>query len=413
MSKRKPKPKPILSRNELLVVRLCLFLAFAVSAYLAFNSLKGGGIPGCGPESDCDKVLGSRWAYAFGLPISLLAAPIYALAFGVLLGKASNWKILAACSIAILGGALWFVGLQIFVLQSLCKFCMTAHAAGVVAAFMLLSKNPLPAKVSLGWSAAGAAAVAVLIAAQILSPGQRTTVTYASTNSTPAVATTTATNTAPIISTASVTNATPQPAEPPPTLSIVGGQYTLSLLEVPVHGSPHAPKKVVKLIDYTCHHCRDMHRHFNAIFPKYSNQLAVISLPMPLDANCNMVVKRTPSAHINACEYARLSLAVFYAAPEKHHEFENWIFGSERPPALETTRDHARTLIGADRFDQVVADPRINERIKEDVEIYVANTRFSKKGGRMPQLIFTNGTSVGALSSPAELERILKEALLL
>src|SRR5262245_26443705 len=58
---------------RLLAIRSLLAVALACSAYLAFLSLTGGKAVGCGPESECDKVLASRWAYWFGIPVSAFA----------------------------------------------------------------------------------------------------------------------------------------------------------------------------------------------------------------------------------------------------------------------------------------------------------------------------------------------------
>ena len=59
------------------MVRLLCGVAFCVSAYLLYGSLTGDRLAGCGPESGCDAVLRSRWAYIFGLPVSLPALMLY------------------------------------------------------------------------------------------------------------------------------------------------------------------------------------------------------------------------------------------------------------------------------------------------------------------------------------------------
>jgi len=76
----------------------------------------------------------------------------------------------------------------------------------------------------------------------------------------------------------------------------------------------NAPKKMAKLFDFTCHHCRDLHHLLSSFRAKHSNELAVISLPLPLNADCNPTVKRTQPAHVDACEFARYALAVSAAA---------------------------------------------------------------------------------------------------
>ena len=373
-----------------MLVRLLFVAAFGVSAYLAWNSWNGGGVPGCGPESDCDKVLSSRWAYLLGLPITFFALPIYAAGIALLFQKALLWRTLMAISSIVLIAAIWFLGLQVFAVRAFCKFCMTAHAAASVAAIILLVHNPLPRN-ALGLPFAAAAGASLLmIAGQVATPERAPLQVASSPN--PAL-----------------TNSVSAPA-PDPTFTIVQGQFTLNLKNVPVSGQLNAPKKMVKLFDYTCHHCRHLHHLLEPVKRKYSNELAVISLPMPLESSCNPIVKRTSPSHVNACEYAKLALALFLAAPEKFEEFSNWLFAPERPPQLASAREFAERLVGAERLTPTLADPRINEQIKTDADIYMANSRVAKNGA-MPQMIFAGGASVGAVQSAAQLEKILMDAL--
>ena len=65
---KQPEPKPARSdgpvhSGSLTVIRLLSFAAMAISAYLAYVSMTGDRVVGCGPESGCDQVLNSRWAY--------------------------------------------------------------------------------------------------------------------------------------------------------------------------------------------------------------------------------------------------------------------------------------------------------------------------------------------------------------
>ena len=76
-----PTPKN-LRAGVLMTVRLLFVAAMGISAYLAWLSLTGGQAVGCGPDSGCDQVLHSRWAYWFGLPVSMLALGIYSLILG-------------------------------------------------------------------------------------------------------------------------------------------------------------------------------------------------------------------------------------------------------------------------------------------------------------------------------------------
>lgn len=371
-------------------------------------------MPGCGPDSDCDKVLGSRWAYIGGLPVSLFGLPVYLGAIVLLFQKSLRWKAVLPLALVILAAALWFVGLQAFALRAFCKFCMAAHVAGACAGLVLLNNNPLPFGPTFSSVGIGAASLALLILAQIRStPPEPVQVGFGvvATNREPAPVA--------VVTNLVAANAVASQAPPTtavasivaePTFSFVDRQLTVNLTKVPVSGRLDAPKKMVKLFDYTCHHCRDLHHLLKPIKQRYSNELAVISLPMPLDANCNAVIKRTAPAHVNACEYAKMALAVFFAKPGKFEEFSDYLFEPEHPPTLEASRAYAETLVGKEEFSSALNDPRVEQQIKLDTGIYVASSQKAKRGA-MPQLLFAEGGSIGAVQSAEALERILSRAL--
>jgi uncharacterized membrane protein/protein-disulfide isomerase len=414
VSKRKkasnsPAP-PALSPFALAAVRLLFFVALAISLYLAFHSWKGGGVPGCGPQSDCDQVLSSRWASLFGVPVSFFAVPVYVAALGSLLQKQIPWRVIIAVAAMVLLMALWFVGLQIFALRAFCKFCMTAHIAGAIAAVILFRKNPLAGKLTFAPIFAAAAVSAVMIAAQVASapagPVQVSSTNSASTAVAAATNIAKATNLT--ISASTSTNTAENSAAP--TFTILQGQVTLDLTKVPVSGPLNAQNKFVKLFDYTCHHCRHLHQLLEPVKNRYSNELAIISLPMPLDANCNPIMKTTPLAHQNACEYAKLALAVFLAEPEKFEAYSNWLFFPERPPELSAAREQAARLVGQEKLNAALNDPRIVQQIKQDVDIFTMTSRLARRS-TLPQLIFARGASVGGVDDERQLNKILFDAI--
>jgi uncharacterized membrane protein len=417
VSKRKKAPKSpappapaALSSSELTAVRLLFFVALAISLYLAFHSWKGGGVPGCGPQSDCDQVLSSRWASLFGVPISFFAVPVYVAALGCLFQKQIPWRVLTAIATVVVLMALWFVGLQVFALRAFCKFCMTAHIAGGIAAIILFHKNPLAGKLTFAPIAVAAAASVVMVAAQVASTPSGP-IQVSSTNSAAMRAAATTKRVKPTNLTASAsTNANAAEASAAPTFTILQGQVTLDLTKVPVSGPLNAQNKFVKLFDYTCHHCRHLHQLLEPVKNRYSNELAIISLPMPLDANCNPIMKTTPVAHQNACEYAKLALAVFLAEPEKFEQYSNWLFFPERPPELSAAREHAARLVGQQKLDAALNDPRIVQQIKQDADIFTMTSRLARKS-TLPQLIFARGASVGGIDDERQLNKILFDAI--
>ena len=280
---------------------------------------------------------------------------------------------------------------------------MTAHVCGVAAVAFLLqaNRNPVtqrrdesgqsvPGK---GWAfqtkslLAGVAALAALIGGQVLHR-PAAFVVHASTTTNQLFA--------------------PTPVER--TLAIHEGRFLLNLRELPVMGSPEASRVIVSLFDYTCHHCRYMHGQLKTVQHTFSNELAIVSLPLPLDEHCNRFARQTPSAHVGACEYARLGLAVWRAKPAVFSEFDDWVFAPHLPAALNEVRRRAEELAGRDALERALADGWGDRRILEDVAIYEANYRQSRRG-EMPQLIIGSGIVAGVIDSMEELYRIIEERL--
>ena len=98
--------------------------ALVLCIVMAVHSLSGGGLVGCGAGSSCDSVLGGKWSTLMGIvPVSALAAGVYLawlLAWASLMFSSdAEVKDLASRALlllsgAILGAAVWFIGLQIF-----------------------------------------------------------------------------------------------------------------------------------------------------------------------------------------------------------------------------------------------------------------------------------------------------------
>jgi uncharacterized membrane protein len=145
-------------RLSLQAARVFLVLALAGASYLAYVSLSGGGVAGCGPGSGCSQVLSSRWAYWLGVPVSIPAIAIY---LGLLI---TTWtgggpaprvnKPATRCMMVALGGlivlaAVWFGVVQYAIIKHWCKFCLATHASALAAVGLLLrdalGSQPAPA----------------------------------------------------------------------------------------------------------------------------------------------------------------------------------------------------------------------------------------------------------------------------
>lgn len=392
--------------------RVFLGVALLAGAYLAWVSISGGSLAGCGPESSCNKVLQSRWSHWLGIPVSIPALVAYLTLFSATfqlkpgtdrVGSSGPHTVITGLSLLILGAALWFVGLQAVVIRSFCIFCMTAHISGSIAALILISlvrssfagtgqqSTGLPAAKSLFLRAGAIALVAMttLIAGQYLVAKKTFSVATieASPNASPGAGTTSGR-----------------------TIPLHNGTFSLKVDELPLIGSKDAPHLIVSLFDYTCHHCQHLHGLLLGAQKRLGNQFAVLSLPVPLDGSCNRWVKKTSSTHANACQHARLGLAVWRAKPEAWKRFDDGVFAMSSPPPLDQVRKLAEEIVGRDLLEKTLQDPWIARRIQENVDIYAANSN-SIRSGRMPQLMMGGAISAGSIDTMDQLMNLLRQHL--
>jgi len=427
-----------------LVIRLLLLVALVISVYLASLSLAGGGLPiGCGPASDCDRVLGSKWAYWLGIPVSVLAVVVDLLALTSTLmlkpkspavGQRRAWDVLLLCALLLIGGAIWFVSAQVFAVQAICAYCMIAHGCGALAGILLLIVAPIRQMPDRLWDLdlqvfittrrlvrivfLALIGMTALVLGQIWHEPKTGLVTSIApgTNPTPRADTGTQALT---LTTTLVTAATSPAVAAPPTempvappsprmLGVYGGQVQLNLNEAPLIGSPANPHLLVSLFDYTCHHCREMHPRLVEAQRVLADQLAIVSLPSPLDPGCNPTVSRHYPAHTNACDYARLGLTVWRADRAKHAEFDDWLFRPDRPPPLSEARLFAVQLVGSAAFDKASQDPWVEQQLRQGVSLY--EIAYRARQGSMPQLILGTNVAVGTFT-PEQLFKLIEDNL--
>jgi uncharacterized membrane protein/protein-disulfide isomerase len=362
------------------IVRGLCFLALGLSGYLLWKSLKGEQIPGCGVESGCGAVLNSKWAYVFGVPVSLPAVLLYCAVLGVTFAG-PLWRqrvrgFMVAAAAALIGAAIWFICLQLFVIGAICPFCMTAHSCGlVIGAVVLLNTrrqkeetganktDALLRGPNVQWILTGSMAVALLAAGQIVSR-PRTAVVIS----------------APDLAARKTSRI----------LQLHGDAFQLDLGKIPVLGSPAAPCVIVHLFDYSCPHCRALHPMLVEAVRTLSNQVAVASLPMPMATNCNPIVQRVMPLHTNACAYAYSGLAVWRANPAKLATFDDWIFAPNRPPSPEAVQAEAMSLVGTNQFKAALADPWIKEQLALSIRLYVTNHVLYHRDNLPELMIGTN-----------------------
>ena len=434
-----------ISNNLRSLCRGLILIALFVDLYLVFIGITGESVVGCGPNSGCDVVMQSKWSKFIGIPVSLFALPVY-IALTYYVGKLKGhyeaseqrraWRATISLAVLLVGAGIWFTILQFFVIKAICPFCMVAHVCGITAGIILLLNVPLmetpkgsgrekivyvsPKRFKRRVIPAVGLLV-IFILSQIFSSPE----THVIKSITPPQAANTSTNAQTSLTSGQskvLTNITftsgnvqpinnqnnnqqnPSQTTPPNVVSILrpdnaktnsgkiyriniaGAEFEFDLEEVPYIGSVDAPTKILSLFDYTCHYCREMHHHLMTIANVYTNKIGIINLPMPLDAVCNPIMPRTPKAHQNACEYAKIGLAVWRANRSLYPQFESYVFTGSEAPTIENVRIYASNLIGSENLSKALSDPWITNMIKLSTSIFATNAVYLGQG-QMPQVI--------------------------
>lgn len=112
-----------------LIFVLVLF-GLGITSYLSYLSISSHSVPclASNPQS-CSMVLGSRYAYAFGIPVSVLGFLTYALILFLLWKHDNKWFHYAELSLVGIFAAGYFNYLMFFEIGAVCVLCEMSHAA--------------------------------------------------------------------------------------------------------------------------------------------------------------------------------------------------------------------------------------------------------------------------------------------
>ena len=184
---------------------------------------------------------------------------------------------------------------------------------------------------------------------------------------------------------------------------------SLDTSKLAVIGKRDAPNRFVLMFDYTCHLCRKLHGFVRQVMPNHKDTLACFLVPMPLDAECNKQLKSTSPSHVNACEYAKISLAVQQVAPEKYDAFDQWLFSEhEIAKPLEVVRNHAEKLVDKEALGQALVSATLQTQLQRNIEIYELNFK-NWNSSNMPQTFIKNQVIFGPPPTAKILEDHLKK----
>lgn len=368
------------------IILVLALIALVLSGYLAWSSWQQSKLLGCGGEggANCEEVIATRWGKWFGIPVGAGGVLVYCAILFVsqsMRKQASlkQWLTLIFFSVLASGSALWFIGLQILEIKSYCYYCMAVHACGLTIAAIVLSKAPfkrLNSRSALIAVAAAIASVAIIAAGQL----------YAGRDSAyqpPSV-------TEPVQNQPQVS----VPQEIPANREVIldKGKIWFPLGDFPFVGSGNTTNYVAHFFDYTCPACRQFHSTLRGAHQAYINETTLVMIPVPLDADCNPAVKETAYMHQNACEYAKIGLALWKISPQSYESYDQFIFHDQLPPPVDAARELADHLAGKDAMDRALADPEVMTNLNKGLAMFYSPA-FQQKA--LPALVTKSDVFTG------------------
>jgi len=463
-------------RSKLLLVLIAALavVALCLSGYLTWTTWSAGSVAGCSSDGliDCDHVLASNWSKWFGLPISLFGSLTYVGILAVCWPAARSSSgiaqtILLALAMLAAGAAMWFIGLQLVVLQSICIYCMAVHTCGLtigVLTLLLLREATMgpredQMRALLGVTevatesasqsdtasltsfhpliATGVAAVGLsvlMIGQYFFQPAGLKFERVAEASTADAGGAAAANNPIPtaneqiepanlnsdddsdsvgeLATTNDESELAPSPAissKPASAqrrlMNFSGLSDPIDIYDVPVLGNPEAEHIIVEMMDYTCVHCRHLHHHVHAALERYGDQVAFVVYHAPLSKKCNAHVVRDRPVHMYACDYARLALGVWKLDPTKFTAFHEWLMESKKPPSVFEARQKAMKLVG----EKILLD----KALKADLfRGFASNSNVVKEvRSGLPLLITEDGIIRGFPKDQGEWFMFLEELL--
>ncbi|MCC7408982.1 MAG: hypothetical protein IT442_12995 [Phycisphaeraceae bacterium] len=404
---------------------LLMMLAMAgliISSVLAVQSWMQIDLPGCAMNGPgCGQVLGTGWSRWFGVPVSVMATGLYALLLVLLLVQRASssafvavrvWFVLLVGGAALCGAAIWFIGLQVFVVGQLCKWCMAAHLVGLTFGHVIYFAAPVSLRGDspdrplrpFTPAAIGLAFVALIAGGQLIGASDESEPTEIRGDVVPAVVPRSGgPGLLRVLANDQWLNlaATTDPVDlGPPVVGLSAGTTQ------PSGGAADelAGMTVVMFFDYTCAHCRRIHGYFEDVMRRHPG-MRMVELVIPRDADCNPRVDPTmqPPEAEHACELARLSLAAWRADPARYPEVSRLLWGYKKFVTPDAARQAVAEVIGDRSLARALADPWVNERLVDNQRLVLEMTDRAI----LPIFAFPHHLTVGAPKDEVGFKAIL------
>ena len=370
--------------------------------------------------------------------------------------------VLVTLSLTAALAAVWFIGLQVFTIGNLCPYCLVAHACGLVLAGLMIWRRPANTHYATPSISAVVAVTGLMLAQLISKPPETFVIETTAPNevgveraeiqsdlfeppvdgdnvfeapvaesessqsqnvSQTSVTTEAAMLSNPLFSMLGVVMAPQQEVTDTTTpvvenkkaavpvkqaaavrrlIPVVGGKRSLDVQQWPVWGDPKATYIVAVMFDYTCSHCRNTHQSMKNASKELGNQFAAIALPVPLSKACNDAATNTDPQRAEACEIAKLAIAVWLSDRSKFSAYHDWLLLQER--TLTDARARATELVGAESLDQELA--KASQYIAKNVQLYK-----EAGAGTVPKIMLPTTTVVGEVTSGGTIAGLVRDNL--
>ena len=381
------------------MIRILGLAALAGSWWLTFQKWLAprASLSGCGGSSGCATLLDSRWSLWFFIPVTLLAATLWMAVLLLTLPSAARRlgrtadQLLAACAALLLMGSAWFAVLMLFIVKIWCPWCAALHgAAAVVGGALLYSAWKASREGARGlFAAAGQAGVA---GAALLIPGQifgKVPDTHLLTVKAP-----------------SAGESAIFQSGPGPTVVFQNGTLTFARHEIPFIGARDAVRVLAGFSDYTCTACRAQHSDIKALLNSAPELYSVLVLPVPLERSCNPYFAGSTQDQPQACALARLSLAVWQAAPEHFAAFHDFLMSAPLPLSATDALQEAHRIAPGSLLEP--DSPAIAARIAENVKAW---HQLSPESSKLPKLLLRDDVILhGSTANRERFFEVISEA---
>jgi uncharacterized membrane protein len=236
---------------------LLLEAAAIASAFMWVMSFRDDQIPGCTEGGGCQQVLTSQWAFLLGQPVSLFGFLFYSGLLGVVVirsatGASAGRALEVAGSLTVVAIALWFTGVQLFILQAFCPWCSAIHLIASAGAILLVADSPQSWK-SIRSYGIPIGLVLVVGFMQAMTKAPERVLTSAPER---------------------VMEITGEGQ-----LALHGGNFLVDPKQIPMIGAADSPKLMVAMTDYTCPHCLKMQRSLREMHEASAGDIGVVLVP--------------------------------------------------------------------------------------------------------------------------------------